>query len=72
MTAAAMSWLQVPADSHFPVQNLPYGVFAPVGGSPRVGVAIGDQVLDLAGLASDGLLGARGRSLPPAGSNRPR
>ena len=66
MTAAATSWLQVPADSHFPVQNLPYGVFAPVGGSPRVGVAIGDQVLDLAGLASDGLLPGEGPQ-PAAG-----
>ncbi len=64
MTTAATSWVEVPADSHFPVQNLPYGVFAPPGGTPRVGVAIGDHVLDLAGLAGDGLLAG---DWPPAG-----
>ena len=56
MTAGAISWADVPEGSHFPVQNLPYGVFARPGQAPRVGVAIGDQVLDLAGLAQDGLL----------------
>jgi fumarylacetoacetase len=66
VTAAATSWVQVPEGSHFPVQNLPYGVFAPEGRTPRVGVAIGDQVLDLAGLASDGLLSGEGRE-PAAG-----
>jgi len=39
----------VDPESHFPIQNLPYGVFRPkAGGPPRVGVAIGDLVLDLA------------------------
>ena len=37
------------ADSPFPIQNLPYGIVRPSPSeSPRVGVAIGDQVLDLA------------------------
>jgi fumarylacetoacetase len=36
--------------------NLPYGVFRPAGGEPRVGVRYGDGVLDLAALAADGLL----------------
>ncbi|HEY6274821.1 MAG TPA: fumarylacetoacetase [Streptosporangiaceae bacterium] len=54
----------MPAGSHFPVQNLPYGVFAPPGGTPRVGVAIGAQILDLAGLAAAGLLASDG--LEPA------
>jgi fumarylacetoacetase len=45
------SFLPVDSDSHFPIQNLPYGVFRPrAGGPPRVGVAIGDLVLDLARL----------------------
>src|SRR6185437_15365298 len=36
-------------DCDFPIQNLPFGVFRPVpGASPGVGVAIGDQVLDVA------------------------
>ncbi len=49
------SFLPVEADSHFPIQNLPYGVFRPpAGGTPRVGVAIGDLVLDLAVLEASG------------------
>ena len=35
-------------DGEFPIQNLPFGVFKPAGGPPRVGVAIGDQILDVA------------------------
>ena len=48
------SFIEVAEDSHFPIQNLPYGIFSHQGSS-RVGVAIGDQVLDLAALASEGL-----------------
>jgi fumarylacetoacetase len=48
-------------DADFPVQNLPLGVFARGGeGAPRVGSAIGDQVLDLEACADLGLL----RGLP--------
>lgn len=36
-------------DTDFPIQNLPFGVFRRAGESPRIGVAIGDQILDLAG-----------------------
>ncbi len=51
------SWLPVAVDSHFPIQNLPYGIFRPRPGDvPRVGVAIGDNVLDLAVLEAAGLL----------------
>jgi fumarylacetoacetase len=47
------SFVDVPSDSHFPIQNLPYGVFRPHNGDlPRVGVAIGDRVLDLSALQS--------------------
>src|SRR3546814_9293316 len=40
-------------DNGFPIQNLPFGVFRPIGGAQdfRPGVAIGDKVLDLAALA---------------------
>ncbi len=55
MTAGGASWVEVPRGSHFPVQNLPYGVFAGPGQAPRVGAAIGDHVLDLAVLAQAGL-----------------
>lgn len=51
------SFLPVPPESHFPIQNLPFGVFRPRrGGSPRVGVAIGDQVVDLSVLERQGRL----------------
>ena len=43
--------------SLFPVQNLPYGVFSD-GGPARVGVAIGEQVLDLAPVLGDQTLAA--------------
>jgi fumarylacetoacetase len=36
--------------------GLSYGVFSPGGGGPRVGALNGDHVLDLAGMARDGLL----------------
>ncbi|WP_078414329.1 fumarylacetoacetase [Priestia abyssalis] len=43
------SFIEVGSESHFPIQNLPYGVFRPrSGGAPRIGVAIGDYILDLA------------------------
>ncbi len=42
------SWIEVDPNSDFPIQNLPFGIFKTQSSSPRVGVAIGDQVLDLA------------------------
>lgn len=51
------SFIDVPRDSHFPIQNLPFGVFRPGTGAARVGVAIGDQVLDLALLEEKGHFG---------------
>lgn len=47
---ALRSWVDAAngPDTEFPIQNLPFGVFAPVGGTGgRVGMAIGDQILDL-------------------------
>jgi len=42
------SFIPVDPASDFPIQNLPYGVFSAKDGlAPRVGVAIGDYVLDL-------------------------
>ncbi|KAL7088568.1 hypothetical protein ACP275_13G135200 [Erythranthe tilingii] len=53
---ALKSFIEVHPDSHFPIQNLPYGVFKPEPDSePRPGVAIGDYVLDLSVIASAGL-----------------
>jgi len=72
-----MSFVPVPADSDFPLENLPYGVFSTADNvsfpapeslsdyffptltftillfqaKPRIGVAIGDHILDLAAVA---------------------
>ncbi|UGT40865.1 fumarylacetoacetase [Nocardia yamanashiensis] len=40
--------IEVPADSGFGPTHLPYGVFRPLGGQPRVGARLGDAVIDLA------------------------
>jgi fumarylacetoacetase len=48
------SFIDIAPDSHFPIQNLPFGIFKPAQGSARVGVAIGDLVLDLAVLEEQG------------------
>lgn len=44
------SWVDVPENSDFPIQNLPFGVFKTAQLSARVGVAIGEHVLDLKAL----------------------
>lgn len=49
------SWAPVPEDSDFPLRNLPYGVFRRPGESPRVGVALGEHVVDLSLLEQAGL-----------------
>jgi fumarylacetoacetase len=41
--------------SEFPIQNLPLGVFAPPSGAARGGVAIGDEIFDLAAALEHGL-----------------
>lgn len=51
------SWVDS-ANGHkdFPIQNLPLGVFSVNGDAPRIGVAIGDYVLDLRAAFAAGLL----------------
>lgn len=46
-------WVEVPADSGFGVSNLPYGVFSRRSGPRRIGVAVGELVLDLAGVLGE-------------------
>ena len=54
------SWVSAAndADTDFPIQNLPFGVFRRRGtkSSPDIGVAIGDRILNLAACARAGLL----------------
>jgi fumarylacetoacetase len=59
------SWVDVPEGSPFPATNLPYGVFSYDAEEPRVGVALGDQVVDLAPLAAaEGLDGGHAFESP--------
>jgi fumarylacetoacetase len=66
------SWIESAnaSKTDFPIQNLPFGVFARAAerdehgaGEPTVGVAIGDRVIDLAALADAGLLDDAGTEL---------
>ena len=52
---ALESWVDVDPDSDFPVQNLPFGVFTRGDGGPRIGVAIGDQIIDMAAVSRAGV-----------------
>ena len=70
---ARTSWVaSANGHSDFPIQNLPFGIFSPPGGQPRGGVAIGDEILDLAaalelglfeGIAKDAAQAAAGATL---------
>jgi fumarylacetoacetase len=53
------SWLDSAnaAGCDFPIQNLPFGVYRPKGGAVRVGVAIGDSIIDVSAPEVEQLLG---------------
>ncbi|MGA7200925.1 MAG: hypothetical protein WBX26_03795, partial [Candidatus Cybelea sp.] len=53
------SWVAVSPRSDFPIQNLPFGVFVR-NGRARIGVAIGEQILDLSETAEAGFLDEAG------------
>ncbi|WP_312137436.1 fumarylacetoacetase [Brevundimonas sp.] len=56
-SADLKSWVET-ANGHkdFPIQNLPFGVFSVKSDAPRIGVAIGDYVLDVKAAVTAGLL----------------
>ena len=58
MTMRRRSWVTSAnrADTPFPLNNLPCGVFSTAGTDPRCGVAIGDMILDLAAVEEAGLI----------------
>jgi fumarylacetoacetase len=71
---ARRSWVKSAnlAETDFPIQNLPLGIFAPRGGAPRGGIAIGDMILDIgaaldrgwfSGEAGEAAGAARGQTL---------
>jgi fumarylacetoacetase len=53
-----VTWLDLPADTQFGLDNLPYGVFSRPGAADRrVGVAVGEHVLDLSAAAEETAFG---------------
>ena len=60
---ALKSFIDVPRDSDFPLENLPFGVFKPRESAARVGVALGEYVVDLSILEGAGQF----RDLPSQG-----
>ncbi len=53
---ARTSWVaSANGHSEFPIQNLPLGIFSPVGGGPRGGIAIGDAIFDISAALDAGL-----------------
>lgn len=54
------SWVEVPADSDFPIQNLPFGIFKTEYMDAGAGVAIGEHVVDLTYLYENGFLDGLG------------
>ena len=52
------SWVETNPNSDFPLQNLPFGIFSTSKKTPRVGVAIGDKIMDLLELANNNFIEA--------------
>ena len=57
---ALRSWIPVPKNSDFPIQNIPFGIAAWNGEPPVPATRIGDTVVDLSILADMGLLDGLG------------
>ena len=68
-SVARRSWV-ASANGHadFPIQNLPFGVFTPGSGAARGGVAIGDEIFDLAAAAGLGLFDTQAAPVAEAAS----
>lgn len=60
---ALRSWVDVPAASDFPIQNIPFGIFSTSDLTARPCTRIGDTVVDLSVLADAGLLNDLGIDL---------
>lgn len=43
--------IEIPENSDFSIHNIPFGIFSTQDRSPRVGVAVGEHILDLAAVA---------------------
>lgn len=58
MSGLKRSWVESAnnAETEFPLNNLPYGVFSRTGEEPRCGVAIGDVIFDVTLAEQEGLI----------------
>ena len=54
------SWVEIPENSDFPIQNLPFGIFKTDYLEPGAGVAIGEYIVDLTYLHENGFLDGLG------------
>ena len=68
MTKRLTSWVESAnsADTPFPLNNLPYGVFSTAGTNARCGVAIGDQILNVQALEAAGMLATKNAFAEPS------
>lgn len=65
MMSRLESWVETAnnADTEFPLNNLPYGVFSVNDGEPHCGVAIGNQILDVTAAEEAGVITPSGASV---------
>jgi fumarylacetoacetase len=55
MSSTLNTWVSVPDNSDFTIYNLPFGVFSTSERSRRIGVAIGNQIIDLSEVLALGI-----------------
>jgi len=56
------SWVAYPTNNHFPIENFPFGSFVhPTTGITQCCTRVGDWVIDLAWLESEGILAENGK-----------
>ncbi|MDB4293302.1 fumarylacetoacetase [Maribacter sp.] len=48
-------WVSIPENSDFSIHNIPFGIFSNSDSTKRVGIAIGNHILDLAATAETGV-----------------
>ncbi len=54
MGKSLASWVDIPKDSDFSIYNLPFGIFSVGNGNKKMGIAIGDQIVDVYAIAELG------------------
>lgn len=62
MSSTLNTWVEIPKQTDFTIYNLPFGIFSATDKSKRIGVAIGDQILDLVEASSLGIFDGLGIS----------